>query len=199
MEELTHIIKKVVPKPKYLFFDTETTGLLPPCNDPINNALRFPRIVQLSWDFCDVEKDYIIKPDGWVIPEAASRVHGITTAKAKEVGIPIKQALTEFLTDFVRSAKIIAHNAEFDISIIISEITRLYGISEGTRYQRYFQQAPIVDTMLSTIDFVEATFADGSVGKFPKLEELYGKLFNATFPAHNAIEDVRALKRPLAS
>ena len=183
-----------MPKPKYLFFDTETTGLLPTCNDPINNALRFPRIVQLSWDFCDVEKDYIIKPDGWVIPEAASRVHGITTAKAKEVGIPIKQALTEFLTDFVRSAKIIAHNAEFDISIIISEITRLYGIAEGTRYQRYFQQAPIVDTMLSTIDFVEATFADGSVGKYPKLEELFHKLFKETFPAHNAIEDVRALK-----
>jgi hypothetical protein len=49
--------------------------------------------------------------------------------------------------------------------------------------------------MLETIDYVGATFRDGTVGKYPKLEELYYKLFAETFPAHNSLEDVRALKR----
>lgn len=39
-------------------------------------------------------------------------------------------------------------------------------------------------------------FANGRPGKFPKLEELYNKCFpGETFPAHDALEDVKACKR----
>ena len=39
-------------------------------------------------------------------------------------------------------------------------------------------------------------FANGRPGKFPTLEELYNKCFpGETFPAHDALEDVKACKR----
>ena len=39
-------------------------------------------------------------------------------------------------------------------------------------------------------------YSNGRPGKYPKLEELYSKLFpGETFPAHDALEDIRALRR----
>ena len=38
--------------------------------------------------------------------------------------------------------------------------------------------------------------AERKPGKFPRLEELYAKLFDGeSFPAHNSMEDVRALAK----
>ena len=55
-----------------------------------------------------------------------------------------------------------------------------------------------IDTMMKTIKFVGALYSNGKPGKFPRLEELFAKLFDGeTFPAHNALEDVRALRRCL--
>jgi DNA polymerase-3 subunit alpha len=45
---------------------------------------------------------------------------------------------------------------------------------------------------MKTIKFVDACFANGNRGKFPNLTELYTKLFNEQFPAHNSLEDVKA-------
>lgn len=53
-----------------------------------------------------------------------------------------------------------------------------------------------IDTMMKTIKFVGALYQNGKPGKFPKLEELFAKLFpGETFPAHDALEDIRALRR----
>lgn len=50
--------------------------------------------------------------------------------------------------------------------------------------------------MMKTIKFVGALFSNGRPGKFPQLEELYSKLFpGETFPVHDALEDIRALRR----
>lgn len=39
-------------------------------------------------------------------------------------------------------------------------------------------------------------YQNGKPGKFPKLEELFAKLFpGETFPAHDALQDVKALRR----
>ena len=86
----------------YLFFDTETTGL------PTNSALshtkidNWPHLVSIAWILCDDNrkihsiKKYIIKPDGWKIPSAATKVHGISTEQAeKEVDEIIKIQATD--------------------------------------------------------------------------------------------------------
>ena len=52
-----------------------------------------------------------------------------------------------------------------------------------------------IDTMMKTIKFVGALYQNGKPGKFPKLEELFAKLFpGETFPAHDALQDVKSLR-----
>lgn len=49
--------------------------------------------------------------------------------------------------------------------------------------------------MNKTIKFCGIKQANGRGLKFPSLIELYYKLFQDTFPAHNAAEDVKATMR----
>ena len=88
-----------------LFFDTETTGVIPRGleHSPLNYAQRYPRIVQLSWQVCDgptvKEGDFIIRPDGFTIPDEAAAVHGITTERAIAEGVEYKTAFLQFFND----------------------------------------------------------------------------------------------------
>ena len=91
---------------KYLFFDTETTGLPPNFKIPRHFFNYWPRLVQLSWIFTDEkgnhikEADHIIKPEGFTIPIDASDIHGITTSMAFEKGDDLASVIDEFLIDF---------------------------------------------------------------------------------------------------
>ena len=73
---------------KYLFFDTETTGLPRNYKAPVTDAENWPRLVQLAWILCEADGtiveqvDHIVKPDGWTIGKQASDIHGITTERA---------------------------------------------------------------------------------------------------------------------
>lgn len=182
---------------KTIFFDTETTGLPPRNADPIRDFDKFPHIVQLSWIAPDgTENDYIIKPEGWIIPYNAERIHHISTYKAQEVGKPRREVLKAWRTDVVLADELCAHNIEFDINIILANYAREYGKEAAQNfYDVIIAHRAQVDTMKDNIDLVGATFKDGTPGKYPKLEELYSFLFNETFNAHNAMDDVRALKR----
>ena len=72
----------------YLFFDTETSGLPKSWKAPPSDVDNWPHAVQVGWVLCkpdgsvEEERDAIVKPDGWTIPDAAARVHGITTERA---------------------------------------------------------------------------------------------------------------------
>lgn len=181
---------------KVLIFDTETTGLPPKGAKYDTDFMQFPRVVQLAWQFNGELKNYIVKPFGWEIPEEATKVHGITTERAIKEGLPFQTIMDEFIHDCQQAEKIIGHNIYFDTSIIKSNILRM-------KMPRFFEN--IVEpalhkdkricTMYKTIKFVGAKFPDGRPGKFPRLEELYEKLFNETFPAHDAAEDVKATAR----
>lgn len=83
-------------------YDTETSGL-PRYKDPSDHPDQ-PHLVQLAACLLDVtarkvvaHMDVIIKPDGWLIPVEASNLHGITTEKAYDVGIPEEEALAMFM------------------------------------------------------------------------------------------------------
>ena len=74
-----------------LFFDTETTGL--PKNFNLNfyeKSTNWPHLVQLSWIMTDSRgralstNDFIIKPDGFVIPGRSTEIHGISHDYAKK-------------------------------------------------------------------------------------------------------------------
>jgi len=179
-----------------VYFDTETTGLLEKGMEWQTDYLRFPRICQLSWIYKGVEENHIIRPDGWEIPQEATAVHGITTEYALEHGEPIQQVLQKFMADCSEAKLICGHNIYFDISITKSELMR-YGLYESMKAETALFKGKRIDTMRPAMKFVDARFSNGRL-KFPRLEELYAKCFNGeTFPAHDAIEDVRAVVRCL--
>ncbi len=174
----------------YLFFDTETTGLPKKWNAPVTDTDNWPRLVQFAWlEYTEggselSRKNYIIKPEGFTIPKAASNIHGISTEVAQKEGVDLSEALEEFAIAINNSKAIVAHNVNFDEKIVGSEFIRK-GISN-----RLFDKERIC-TMSKGSNFCKIKGPRGY--KWPKLSELYKKLFDASFEnAHDALADVRA-------
>jgi len=174
----------------FLFFDTETTGLPQNYNAPISDFNNWPRLVQIAWLTYDKKgkkiagANFIIKPEGFIIPEQAANIHGITTEKALRQGVDLKNTLSNF-AEAVRESKIIvAHNMSFDEKIIGAEFLRkkvLHDLFESIR----------VCTKEEATDYCQLP---GNYGyKWPRLSELHIKLFGEDFvDAHDALADVRA-------
>ena len=179
------------------FFDCETTGVLAKGLEWDKDFNQFPHVVQLAWAFGEIEKMYIIKPEGWEIPAEVVKIHGITTERALAEGVPFAVVIDEFLADANAAPLVCAHNIYFDSSMIKADVLRVCGRSYyDEKAENALFKGKRIDTMMKTIKFVGACFENGRPGKFPKLEELFAKLFNGeTFEAHNALEDVRALRR----
>ena len=174
----------------YLFFDTETTGVPKNYKAPPSDLLNWPRVVQLAWVVTDEQgrelkaTNHIIRPDGFVIPEVVSRIHGITTDMAMRDGIELKVALDEIEADMLAAEKLFAHNMSFDENIVGSEFLRAGRVN-------VVLQKPRVCTMQSSTDFCKIS---GNYGyKWPKLQELQKELFGFPFEGgHDALVDVRA-------
>ncbi|MGN6305785.1 MAG: DNA polymerase III subunit epsilon [Mesorhizobium sp.] len=116
-----------------IIFDTETTGL----------DAREDRIIELG---C-IELDnrfptgrtfhHYINPQGRAINPEAQAVHGIGAEQL--VGKPIFGDLAEEFLAFIDGAKLVAHNAGFDIGFINAEFARLGHPAVG--------QERVVDTL----------------------------------------------------
>lgn len=187
------IQKPVKTSKNYLFFDTETTGLPLNYNAPITNLDNWPRLVQLSWILTDSEgkelriKDFIIKPDGYTIPDESTKVHGISTEIAQREGSSLSTVLSEFISDLESADSIVGHNIDFDKKVIGAEFIRA-GMNEGKLSK------PTICTMKSSTDYCKIP---GKYGyKWPTLQELYNILFSESFDdAHNSLNDIKATKK----
>jgi len=174
----------------YLFFDTETTGL------PKNRKLSYkqvdnwPRLVQIAWQAFDKNErlihksSFIIKPTGFSIPSEATNIHKITTQQAIEKGRFLKEVLENFNSLIDSSTFIIAHNLNYDENVIAAEFYR-----QGIKTSLFTKRR--ICTMEATINFCKIPGIYGY--NYPKLSELYFKLFNEAFKeAHNAENDINA-------
>lgn len=184
--------KTIYPTERYLFFDTETSGLPNNFNAPSSNTKNWPRLVQLSWIVTDdkgnklKECNYIIRPEGFRIPMEATRIHGISNQTAILKGVNIKKVLNEFMEDAGNSSLLIGHNLSFDKKIVGAELIRM-------GYLDTLKNKPSFCTMESTVDFCKISNYTGYGYKFPKLQELYRKLFGQNFGnEHDASADVAA-------
>lgn len=179
------------------FFDCETTGIPAKGLKWDADFEQFPHVVQLAWSLGDKEKSYIIKPDNYEIPPETTAIHGITTERAIAEGVPFAEVVDEFLADANAAPLVCAHNIYFDSSMLKANVLRYCGREYyDAHVEDALHKGKRIDTMMKTIKLVGALYSNGRPGKFPKLEELYSKLFpGETFPAHDALEDIRALRR----
>ncbi len=175
----------------FLFFDVETTGMPKNWKAPVNDTFNWPRAVQIAWLFYDKDrnllddKDYIIQPEGYEIPYAAERIHGISTETAKEQGMELLSVLQAFKILIDKTDYIIAHNLAFDEKIIGAEFYRKNVEHRLFNTERYC-------TMREGTYFCKIP---GKYGKYkwPSLSELHQKVFGKDFDnKHNARADVEA-------
>jgi len=183
---------------RVLFFDTETDGL--PLDGNVSalwNPENWPHIVQIAWIETDDEGNElssgsrIIKPEGFVIPEEATAVHGITQEYALSVGEPRKKVMRKFKQLLSRNYLNVAHNLWFDANVIAAEFRRCHMDDDNFLYSAGYC------TMEGTTDLCKLPFESDNhpdcMYKWPKLAELHEFLFGCSFVgAHDALNDVNA-------
>ena len=180
----------------YLIFDTETTGLPKRWNAPLTESENWPRCVQIAWQVHDIKgsiishEDYLIQPNGFTIPFDSEKVHGISTALAKNKGVPIEKVLENFKNVINQVEFLVGHNISFDRNIMGAEYLRV-GLKDA------LEGKAIIDTCTEETALL-CKLSGGRGGKFklPTLSELYYHLFKKNFEeAHNATSDVEATTR----
>lgn len=182
-----------------LIFDTETTGL------PQTYPGRFQilpyfhlyaydkaRLLQLA--FCVVEetdeleykvlysKNLYVQVEGEVLN---TEIHGITQELLREKGTEIEKVLEslEYALKNFNVDKVIAHNAEFDMNIIMSECARS---GKQSLISLLKNDCNVYCTMQKAKELLK-------LERRPKLKDLYKKFFGQEFEnQHSADADVDA-------
>jgi len=174
----------------YLFFDTETNGLPKDFKAPMSDLNNWPRLVQIAWlQYDNYGKQisscsHIIKPQGFIIPPDAIKVHGISNEKAEKEGLALKKVLNEFLLVINESKFLIAHNVDFDQKVIGAEFLRENIKTNLSKIEK-------ICTMQSSTNYCQIPSSYGY--KWPSLSEIHMKLFNSSFKeSHDALVDVTA-------
>lgn len=200
---------KLVPKNRIMFFDVETTGLLPHKNDNVvlqgSTLNKFPHILQLSFILFNMvtrrvesHGDFYIKPPpGVSVPKIVTEMTGITEELCDSKGVSIEEAMISFHSAYMLSDTVVSHNLYFDKKMIEVEQLRhneLFARRCPGVHTMFKNGIDMFCTMQASIDLcnIEMSRKDGkgTYKKFPKLEELYQHLFSAKPDnLHNSIVD----------
>ena len=171
----------------YIAFDFETSGLprgrrntkvthetlqnFDGCRAVSLSAARFSQRGRLIKTF-----DAIIRPDDFTIGPDSTAIHGITHEKATKEGRPFPEVFRDFM-EFIgpRTTTLVAHNANFDESVLRSEMLR-HGLDTGQ----------IEDLVIRcTLQLYKERFMAPI-----KLINLYKDIFGEEFDnAHNSLAD----------
>ena len=160
--------------PTVLVFDTETTGLLAPKAARIS---RQPFIIEFYGEIIGGDAYHYLFNPGTKLPPKITMITGLRDNDLKDA--PPFQKTAKKIVKIIESADVIvAHNFSFDKGII--EINLAREKLDPPKWPR-------------EICTVEAT--EHLYGRRMSLSDLYTELFNDTFKAHRAKEDVKALVR----
>lgn len=101
---------------RFVAFDLETTGVLPGVDKIVEiGAVRFIN------GTVDAVYSTLVDP-GIPIPEAASRVNGITNDMV--AGKPVVESLLPSFAEFCGDDPMVAHNAAFDFQFLVADVKR---------------------------------------------------------------------------
>ena len=191
-----------VYKNRFLIFDVETNGLLPKSSKngiptPITD---YPHILQLSYAIYDYSQKKVIKKynayididDSVDIPEKVIEITGITRDICKEKGKPIAEVLEKFYEAYMFCQILVAHNITFDEKMISIELERNRPTLMKKSPYCFMTFNPTYEevhgierycTMRKGTDLCNILVESKIEGrppnkKWPRLNELYAKLFD---------------------
>lgn len=196
---------------KILVIDCETNSLPLDWGKPASDVDNWPRIIQYAWELFDEtgktikQASYLIAPNGWTIPDKEYFVakghsepeavkackfwtdHGYETGINALIGEPIEKVLTEWVLDYNQADLLLAHNLNFDKSVVSAELIRAKIKVKGN--------IPGFCTKEEGEDICKLPSQYPGKFKWPRLEELYRHLFKKDFEgAHDAGADIQACK-----
>lgn len=186
-------------------YDTETSGL-PLFRDPSDDP-RQPHIVEAAALLVDTETRQIIdefeaisRPDGWEIPDDVAAIHGITTARALQDGIPEAEIVARLYTMWLRADEgRVAHNETFDARILRIGIKRFFsggGADDAWKYGRALCTANGCTGIVKLPPTPKMVAAGRTHHKTPNLAEAYRHFSGEDFEdAHRAMADAKACLR----
>ena len=167
----------------YLIVDIETSGL--PQNTA--NGTIYPEIIQIAWVVTN-KKGLVLKKNSFIIETVFikknnySSIVNIDFEVARKVMFPLQHALKKLTEDIKICDYVVTHNTEFDLSILGHYYVKIYGTNPLLR-------KATICTMKSTVNYCKIPNNYGF--KYPKLSELYEKLFDYQVKnSHNAEVDV---------
>ena len=205
-----------IRKKTVLVFDVETSGLLPKKDKTNPNHIpveAYPHILQLSYAKYDISTNQLVETyDTYIkvkkeveISDTITALTGITRRHCNK-GSSIMDAISQFYQAYITSDVIVAHNIDFDKKMILVELER--------NRQEFIQNSPecmtIFNSTYEELNGVEhyCSMRKGTVItnimvpskypgkppslKWPRLNELYAKLFDGETVdgLHNAMVDV---------
>ena len=174
---------------KTVTLDIETSGLVPKGATYEADYIKFPRILSMAWKIDDnPHVEFILNQEDRIVPAEATKINGITQEMCDKSIYKFGDVIQEFIKQASGSDYVIGHNIYFDTSIIKANILLLWQ-SDQTNFQlitEILHKDKRIDTMRAGIPLV---------GKWPKLTELYKKLFREEFEAHSAGADCEATYR----
>jgi len=214
--DLSYSVAAPTFKRRFLVFDVETTGLIPRAKrgGPPTPISEYPHIIQLSFAIYDFAQKKIIKqydsyvniPESVEIPEVVVNLTGITRDICIEKGKPIIEVLEKFYEAYMFCEGIVAHNMEFDEKMISIELERnrpaLLKAAPHCfmTFNAMYEKVHNIDrfcTMKKGTDLCNILVESKIAGrppnkKWPRLNELYAKLFDgeSVNGLHNSMVDV---------
>jgi DNA polymerase III epsilon subunit-like protein len=157
----------------FIVLDIETSG--------VNNNSS---VIQIAYNIYNKDFEFISKHN-YYLDDNTNRIDyykKISLETIKTVGKPPEQVLIQLLLDIDNNScnYIIGHNIDFDIRHIVR-----YYIKYNINNYDSFLNLNKIDTMKMSKQYVDARNKNNKP-KFPKLEELYFKLFNCEMNSNNA-------------
>lgn len=180
-----------------LFFDTETSGFIQKAlsaNDPSQAwTVQIGAILSTRKNVIG-RMNTIIQANGRSIHFKAEEIHGISIERTDAEGVPELEAAEQFGLLLRQAELVVCHNYDFDWKYVYQLMERnIDDLSDEAR-SAFYLDLPGYCTMK---DKKIVTFCGlknkANRPKWPKLIELYEKLFDETFDgAHDAFADISA-------
>ena len=189
---LTIIVHFILYMSHTIVLDVETTGIpkYRGVKPFIISNFESARLIEIGYILINNTTNIIDKKVSRLINSnlviTNSDIHGITNEMIEEDGEPLEIVLHDLFEDLKHVDKIVAHNISFDLSIILSELYRIYNtckLFDPTKLIGLIYLAQHVCTM----KFCSNVFTE--FNKYPKLIHLHKLLF----PNRDMIQNHRAL------